>query len=471
MKYLATTLIILLSHSFASASSLMVTTIESQHWNKKIAYDSLSRRVLGLRWQVNRIWPKENRFVVVAEKGLEITDERLYQLEKKMSKDPWVLTAKASYTNQNFTPPNPKAGLLPIDDPNWHLGQKGINVWAAWQMFQKIGKRPGEGVMIGLTDTGYLRHPELFKNGKIFGLRVDLQKNFSEPEMRNALDICYTLCGLTFNKTMKLAYVGHGTTVASLIISPKNPASHKNYDVVGASPYSEVIPIRVSSSVVLGPKGALNLAKGILYAKDKGAKVITISMGGGFIPDDPLHHVIKKVTASGVIIIAAAGNGIYGHSASFFRQVAKPGAYKETIAVAGSTYKQTPWRDSARGEKVDISAPAKDIRRARAGWVSLKRHVMDTDRGEGTSMAAALAASAAALWVSYHGYDRLLEYYDNKPAYIPKAFRYLLKNSGVRTPPNWDVSQFGAGILDVKKVLMARLPTKTELKEVSFDKI
>ena len=88
----------------------------------------------------------------------------------------------------------------------------------------------------------------------------------------------------------------------------------------------------------------------------------------------------------------------------------------------------------------------------------MTEHVNDTDRSEGTSMATALTASVAAMWVGYHGYDALLEYYGDMPSKIPEAFRQILHTSGHRRPADWDTDLYGAGIIDAARVLEAELP-------------
>ena len=75
---------------------------------------------------------------------------------------------------------------------------------------------------------------------------------------------------------------------------------------------------------------------------------------------------------------------------------------------------------------------------------------------QGTSDATALTASAAALWLSYHGRDALLERYG--AAGIPVVFRSLLTEYGVSVPPRWPESNWGAGVLDMVALLEAPLP-------------
>jgi thermitase len=73
-------------------------------------------------------------------------------------------------------------------------------------------------------------------------------------------------------------------------------------------------------------------------------------------------------------------------------------------------------------------------------------------------MAAALAASVAAMWISYHGYENLVEHYGNAPSALQEAFRKIIWVAGHRRPNDWDTGRYGAGIIDAAKVLAAPLP-------------
>lgn len=436
--------------------------IKESNWNLDTVKDTLSRRILGLRWTIKGKGILSKQFEIWPESDNRVSDARMYQLSEMFKKDPWVVSVKPVYVNPNFVPPKDDTGRLPIDDPVWYLGSRGINAYEAWKMFAAKGKRPGEGVLIGLPDTGYLDHPELFNDDGSTQLRLDLQHNFAEKSNPDdAHDFCGTLCGITVNKTIKLAYVGHGSTTASLMISPpgKQKGTVGHLYTEGAAQYAEVIPIRVSASVLMTPTAIGNLAKGVRYATAQGAQVISISMGGFSIGDSSLKEAIVEATDKGVIVVAAAGNAPYNSGAEVLSDVSVPASYEETIAVCGSNAYGEPWRDTSRGPEADICAPAEDIRRARAGWVNLTKHVNDTDRSEGTSMSAALTASVAALWISYHGYDTLLAHYGNEPAKIPEAFRFILHHHGYRRPNGWDTDLFGAGIIDAARVLQAPLPS------------
>ena len=438
-----------------------ITVATEAHWINGIAIDSLNRRILGLNWNTQTVKGSNNRFKIWPIPNLEVSDSRIYQLSKMYEQDPWVLSVTPHYEDAAFIEPTDGEGLLPHDDPQWYLGPRGINAYAAWELFKAKGKKPGEGVIVGLPDTGYFDHPELFRADGSTQLRLDLQRNYSEPEnFYDAHDYCNTFCGLTLNKTYKMAYSGHGTTTASMIISPaeRHPDTIGMYHAEGGAPFAELIPMRVSPTVLLTPTSMANLAKAIAYADSQGAKVISIALGGFTNKDEALRAAITSATENGVIVVTAAGNGPWGVGATLLYVVSKPASYPETIAVCGSNALERPWKDSSNGKAVDICAPAENIRRARSGWINLTKHVNDTDQSEGTSMSASLVASVAALWISYHGYDSLLAHYNGDPSKVPEAFREIITTTGKRTPQDWPAKRYGAGIIDAELILRAPLP-------------
>ena len=123
--------------------------------------------------------------------------------------------------------------------------------------------------------------------------------------------------------------------------------------------------------------------------------------------------------------------------------------------TGGTTPENSPWSGSSYGEHVAWSAPALDVFAA-----FTKKHkaelTFSVTNAAGTSDATALTTGIAALWLSYHGRDFLIQKYGKKA--LSDVFRKLVSTSGVFTPPNWPRSRFGAGIVDAQKVLEAPLP-------------
>ncbi|MEA5597985.1 S8/S53 family peptidase [Rivularia sp. UHCC 0363] len=325
-----------------------------------------------------------------------------------------------------------KQGELQTNDVNWTL--KELKVFQAWERyFPDPNKPPGHGIIIAHPDTGYTTHPEIVDN-----LLLEEGYDFvgSDEDETDPLEK---------SDTELVNNPGHGTSTASVMVSP--PGAQANYDngkyVTGVAPGAKLVPLRISYSVVL--LSNRNLAQAIEYAADKGFHIVSISLGAGFY-NKRLRSAIVYAQKRGVIIIAASGTWV--------PYVIFPAAYDEVIAVCGSTIEGKIWWGASRGKKVDVSAPGKGVWYARSVKENgnLKYRI---DQGEGTSFSAPLVAGVAALWLSYHGRDRLIQRYGAEK--IPFIFNQLLRDT-CDVPPNWKPNRYGAGIVNAAKLLDAPLP-------------
>jgi serine protease len=223
---------------------------------------------------------------------------------------------------------------------------------------------------------------------------------------------------------------GHGTGTASVVVSPEGGS------MSGSAPLATLIPVRCIESVAVFDQSPV--AQAINHATEKGAHVITMSLGG--VLSSALHAAVQKAVRKNVIVVAAAGNCV--------GTVVWPARYAETIAIGGINEKLQPWRGSCYGSAVAISGPAEFVLRADAHYLSGKDAVSG---GQGTSFAAALIAGIAALWLAHHGRDELI-------ALLPhgKTLQWLFRAMATDTaeiPPEFDTDNYGAGIVDALALL------------------
>ncbi|HSH80301.1 MAG TPA: S8 family serine peptidase [Herpetosiphonaceae bacterium] len=315
------------------------------------------------------------------------------------------------------------------DDPEWSLSD--IRVFQAWQRFFSDPQHvPGEGVLVGHPDTGYILHPEIVANLSDDG--YDFVQN--DEDARDEL------------QQGPLQNPGHGTATASVIVSPRGMprGSTTPPAVTGVAPGARLIPIRVSPSVVL--LSTLNLARAIEYAARRGVHVISISMGGIF--SWRLRKAITFAQHRGIIVLAAAGNCV--------PFVVWPAAYDEVIAVAASNADHETWRGSSRGRAVDVTAPGESVWHAGVDLAAGQTR-FTVGRGSGTSYAVASVAGVAALWLARHGRDQLTQRYGAEK--IPFIFNQILRNTCTpMTGPTWIPGEFGTGLVNAEAVLDAPLP-------------
>lgn len=313
------------------------------------------------------------------------------------------------------------------DDCEW--SSRALRVPEAWSLFGR--RAPGGGITVGHPDTGYTEHPELPARALLAEKGFDFQDD--DADSRDPLS------------GRPLQHPGHGTSTASLIVSPRGrqPGFDGPAFVSGVAPGARLIPLRITTSVVLW--STRRLTRAIRHAASHGAHVISISLGGP-TPSVTLRNAVRDAEHAGVIVLCAAGNEV--------RFVVFPAAYDGVIAVAASRVDDREWPGSCRGPAVDITAPGSSVWRAR----TVKRgddHVFSVERGSGTSYAVAQVAGIAALWLSRHGRASLVARYGK--ARLSRIFRAILQDT-CRTPQDWNRDDFGPGIADARAVLQASLP-------------
>lgn len=98
---------------------------------------------------------------------------------------------------------------------------------------------------------------------------------------------------------------GHGTLVSGVIGAVTNNAT----GVSGANWHVTLMPIKALNTG--GSGSSSSLSEGIVWAADRGANIINLSLGGiGFAHDTTLANAISYAFEKDVVIVAAAGNDV-----------------------------------------------------------------------------------------------------------------------------------------------------------------
>ena len=299
------------------------------------------------------------------------------------------------------------------NDPLWALRQIGVpDAWAYSRALKRAAG--GKGVVIAQPDTGITRHPELEGLDRAAG--YDFVDNDNDP-------------------TDPLNYSGnpgHGTGTASVAVAPGH------LHVSGSAPAARLMPIRAIESVIRVSQ--VSVAQAIDFGVANGAQVVTMSLGG--LPSISLERALRRAVAADVVVVAAAGNCVH--------EVVFPARYPDCIAVAGTNWKDEPWRGTCQGDAVTIAAPGENVFRAAATVTGAD----DYGQGQGTSFAVALVAGVAALWLAHHGRANLIAAARANGETLQAAFKRLLRATA-RRPANWDAFNMGAGIVDAPALLRA----------------
>ncbi|MFI7066080.1 S8 family serine peptidase [Kribbella sp. NPDC050124] len=219
---------------------------------------------------------------------------------------------------------------------------------------------------------------------------------------------------------------GHGTMTLGIVAASAN----NGIGVAGIGWAAKAMPVKVLDAN--GDGYDADVAEGINWAADNGAKVINMSLGGP--GDNPiLHDAVKYAVSKGVVVVVAAGND--GNDIVQF-----PASYPEVIAVAATDASGALTDFSSYGDWVDIAAPGWDI--VSTGVRSMTEPGYDPYwLCTGTSCSAPIVAGVAALvknkWPTF------------TPAQVATRLTVLSRDAGPRGADPY----YGAGILDAYAAL------------------
>ncbi|MGR3317342.1 MAG: S8 family serine peptidase [Candidatus Anammoxibacter sp.] len=145
---------------------------------------------------------------------------------------------------------------------------------------------------------------------------------------------------------------GHGTHVSGTIAQN----SDNGVGVAGMAHGSCIMPVKVLSDS--GSGSFADIAEGVRYAVDNGAKVINMSLGTNarfnVRNDAVMDSALDYAYNNGVTVVCAAGND------GFKKNVSYPAIYPTTIAVGAVDLQSKVTRYSNRGDGLDIVAPGGD---------------------------------------------------------------------------------------------------------------
>jgi hypothetical protein len=332
---------------------------------------------------------------------------------------------------------------------DWHLDPRGANVVAAWQKF--LSQNPGstllpwKDIRIGHLDTGYIPHEALAwsDNTSTTVLHQQGRDYFDIPQDLDPKDAWIA------------GNPGHGTRIDGSIAGfDLRDASRPFY---GAAPGVQVIPYRVTDSIMVDHVQS-NIAQAIDLATNDGCQIITICLGA-LRGSKRVADAVNRAYEKGVIVVCAAGQ--------IWPWVIYPGRFNRVMTVSGFGLNGTPWGSAACGAYVDWCGPSDEIRRLK---IQPKDNGYETGinpkaDGDGTSYATAITSGIAALWLAWHGADKIRAKYAGQEWMIPAAFKLLVKRSAKTWEPGSSGSAgYGVGKIDAFTLLNQPLPDLNSLK-------
>lgn len=295
-------------------------------------------------------------------------------------------------------PPYKVQEVLTLDEVKQQLGW---NI-TAFDLPQVWKYSEGEGVKIAILDTGAdLDHP-------------DLQQNLLPG--KNIINE-----GLTPNDDNS-----HGTHCAGIISAINNAIG-----MVGVAPKAKIIPVKVLDGQ--GSGDFKNVAKGIHWAVDNGADIISMSLGS---PNALaiVRRAIQYADGKGVPVFCAAGN------AGLTKDIFYPAKYPETISVGSIDENFNRSSFSNTGDRLDFMAPGgKIFSTVPDNWYAYL---------SGTSMACPFVVGVAALCLSYQRKNN-----PNKPLRCAEDYRKIFRQHTIPiSNPEYAGKKFfqGFGIIDTR---------------------
>jgi subtilisin family serine protease len=126
---------------------------------------------------------------------------------------------------------------------------------------------------------------------------------------------------------------GHGTGTLSLLagnlLDGTVPGFAGFKDFLGGAPGAQIVPVRIADWVVRFSTGTM--VQGIGYARETGAQVLSMSMGG--LSSQALVDAVNLAYESGLVLVTAAGNNFAGLPTP--KSVVFPARFQRVLAACG----------------------------------------------------------------------------------------------------------------------------------------
>jgi subtilisin family serine protease len=211
---------------------------------------------------------------------------------------------------------------------------------------------------------------------------------------------------------------GHGTACAGIAAANGN----NQIGIAGVNWHCKIMPVKVVNAA--GKGFSYQIANGVKYAADNGAKILSLSLGSA-AHSTTLKNALDYAYAKGCVIFCSMGNGNSG-------ETQYPAGYENTIAIGAmspcdnrkdpTTCDAEHWWGSNYGQHIELMAPG--VRIYTTDIMGDKGFSDGDESGyyatfNGTSAAAPFAAGVASLIIA------------NRPDFTNKDIRQLMRETAV----------------------------------------
>uniref|UniRef100_A0A7V3PU22 Peptidase S8 n=1 Tax=candidate division WOR-3 bacterium TaxID=2052148 RepID=A0A7V3PU22_UNCW3 len=297
-------------------------------------------------------------------------------------------------------PDYPVKALVIPNDPMFITKQ-----WDKWVMYADLAWDivTGGPVKIAVVDNGIeYYHPDLAANFRPGELGYDFINNDSDPKPDNpAIENAF-----------------HGTHVSGIIAAVSN-------NLIGIAGWAQIQLLAVR---VLNDSGSGNLsdvARGIRWAADQGARVINLSLGGD-AASSVLIEACQYALGKGTLLVAASGND--GRSG-----ITYPARLSECIAVGATDDNSELAPFSNYGPEQELTAPGTGIYSTATGG--------SYREASGTSMSCPQVSGVAGLLFA------------TNPALTPAEARSILAASALDMGDPGRDTHYGYGLVNAYRAL------------------
>ncbi len=243
-----------------------------------------------------------------------------------------------------------------------------IRAFDAWEI-----SKGDTSVVIAIVDTGNDRfHPDLIK---AIAYNYNDTINGEDTDNDGFADNFYGWDLGENNHDPQFNYSGHGVHVAGIAAA----SADNGTGIAGVGFNSRYMTVKVDDEF-----GRLTMSyEGIVYAADRGAKVINCSWGSTSGAGQYGRDIVDYATFNrDALVVAAAGND--NNLVPFY-----PATYERALSVAATNSSDLKWSGSTYNVFVDLAAPGATILSTFVNATYLN--------SSGTSMAAPAVAGAAAI--------------------------------------------------------------------------
>ncbi|MFN8578708.1 MAG: S8 family peptidase [Candidatus Sericytochromatia bacterium] len=267
-----------------------------------------------------------------------------------------------------------------------------------------------------------------FGDPKIVIAVVDTGIDLKHPDLKNKVVEGYNV--ITQGKTPPMDDNGHGTHASGIAAAESN----NKIGIAGVAPKCKLMPVKALDAK--GSGDIFNVALGVIWAVDHGARVLNLSLGGP--KNETLKRAVDYALAKNVVVVTAMGND--GKNSKAY-----PAAFPGVISVGAVDFDRKRADFSNYGDWISVAAPGVQIMSTMPTYKTTMTE-MEKEQGydylDGTSMACPIVAGIAALVLS------------RNPDYTPAEVKERIQSTATDVGKKGYDIEYGYGVVNAAKAVL-----------------